>query len=270
MSSKPILSIAILNLMPTKEATATQLASLLSQNNLFKVEITLLYPKTHYQAKAIPDDLQENYLTFDDVRDQLFDGFIITGAPVEQLPFEHVDYWLELKTIFTYLKATHTHSLFICWGAQAALYEYYQIPKIHLPTKLVGIFQHRFCVAEHWLANTTKTDFHAPHSRNTTVDSCLVSQHPELIPVAQSDAAGLYLATNYNGLETYVFGHPEYATETLEKEYLRDVQTLTKPILPLYYFPGNNPLNTPINTWNEHGKNLFKNWMEFIRTKKLN
>lgn len=262
--SRKKLSIAVLNLMPTKTETARQLRQLLCQQPATEVELLLLYPESHYANSVVPIELQQNYYPFAKVKEQPIDGFIVTGAPIEKLAFEEVDYWQELSEILDYLREQQIPSLSICWGAQAALYHYYQIDKQLLPAKKVGVFEHQVKVSDHPLVRGEKPQFRAPHSRYTTVDEIAVATHPELINVADSPEAGLYLLASANGLETYVFGHAEYETETLKGEYQRDLAKDRLAPLPCYYFPADDPSQVVINTWAAHGQGLFNNWLAAI------
>lgn len=263
MSKQPALAIAILNLMPTKEATARHLTELLSVDSQRAVVTTLLYPASHYIDKAVPDDLQRNYQTFAEVSEQHFDGFIITGAPLEQLAFEDIDYWQELCRILDHLKVTNTPLLAICWGAQAALYHYYGIEKESLPAKKVGVFTHEVHLPDHPLATKLGGRFNAPHSRYTAVKANQVTQ-AGLLNLASSSDAGLYLLASQDERESYVFGHAEYDTFTLASEYQRDLETKSAAPFPKNYFPQNDPQAVPLNTWADHGEQLFRNWVELV------
>ena len=262
--SLPPLSIAILNLMPTKETTARHLTELLTQDDNQPVEVTLLYPASHYQDKPVPADLLASYRTFADVAEQPFDGYIITGAPLEQLDFEAIDYWQELCQILDYLQATATPLLAICWGAQAALYYYYQIQKVALAAKTVGVFQHQVQVPTHPLTTGLGSQFLAPHSRYTTVDEGQVHANG-LLDLASSPEAGLYLLGDATQRETYVFGHAEYDRLTLAGEYSRDCASQAVAPFPQNYFPEDNPAKEPLHSWAGHGQQLFKNWLTTLQ-----
>lgn len=267
MKQRP-LEIGILNLMPTKEATEAHLRALLQQEGENKVNLTLLYPASHYQNKPVPRELLESYTTFAEVKEKEFDGFIITGAPLEQLAFEEIDYWTELCHVLACLKTKQIPLLAICWGAQAALYYYYQIEKEELAAKTVGVFQHQVKETTHPLMKNFEPTFLAPHSRYTTVKEEQVIQ-AGLVNVASSAEAGLYLLSNQSQRETYVFGHGEYGRETLREEYLRDSQIRTDPPFPKNYFPEDNPANEPEHTWKQAGLQLFENWLALISSELL-
>lgn len=254
------LTIAILNLMPTKEATANQLTQLVTGDD-DQVEVVLLYPESHYESKPLPEILAQHYFPFSLIKEREFDGVIITGAPVEQLNFDQVDYWPELCETLSVIREKAIPLLAICWGAQAALHHYYQIDKVRLASKVVGVFEHRLHVADHPVFGQLSAEFNAPHSRYTTVDENQVLTHPDLVNVADSDEAGLYLVTNRNGRETFVFGHAEYERDTLNLEYRRDLANDLRAPFPQHYYPKDCPDQSPIKTWEAHGRSLFSQWM---------
>lgn len=263
--TKQGLTIAILNLMPTKEATANQLTDLVTAGNE-QVEVVLLYPESHYESKPLPELLARNYFPFSLVNEREFDGVIVTGAPVEQLAFDDVDYWPELCQTLSVIREKDIPVLAICWGAQAALYHYYQIEKVGLENKVVGVFDHRLQVIDHPIFSQLSAEFKAPHSRYTTVNEAQVLAHPDLVNVADSTEAGLYLVTNRNGRETFVFGHAEYERDTLNLEYQRDLANDSGAPFPKGYYPSNQVNQAPVKSWESHGQRLFGQWVNSLAT----
>ena len=256
------LNIVILNLMPTKIVTETQILRLLG-NSPLQVDIVLLHPKTHISKNTSREHLIKFYNTFDEICDRKFDGMIITGAPVEQLPFEEVDYWDELVQIMDW-SVTNVFSTFhICWGAQAALYHHYGIPKYQLPEKMFGIFPHRVTKKNQKLLRGFADIFYAPHSRHTEVRREDIQKVPELEILAESDEAGIYIVASKNGRQVFVTGHSEYDPLTLKAEYERDIAKGLKINLPKNYFPNDDPNFDPIVTWRGHANLLFNNWLNY-------
>lgn len=257
------LRLLLLNLMPTKEVTETQILRKLS-NTPLQVEVKLMRVASHEARNTPAEHLRSFYTTFAQVREEHFDGMIVTGAPVEQLPFDQVDYWDELCEIFEWAK-THVHSTFnICWGAQAALYYYYGIDKHPLGHKLTGVFEHRLTKPTSPLVRGFDTNFMAPHSRNTTVFVQDIERHPDLELVAVSDEAGAYLAKSVDSRLFFVFGHSEYDFDTLAKEYWRDRETMGDDApLPQHYFPDDDSNREPQKTWNAHSQLLYSNWLNY-------
>ena len=234
------LRIAILNLMPLKIVTETQILRCLS-NTPIQIEVDLIQTKTYHSKNTPEDHLLTFYKTFDDIRDQKYDGFIITGAPIELMPFEEVDYWPELCQIMDW-STTHVHStLHICWGAQAGLYHHYGIQKYDLPAKASGVFEHYLVKPQSPLVRGFDDRFYAVHSRNTDVRREDVEAEPQLEVVAVSDEVGLYIVKSTDSRRFFVFGHPEYDTDTLRLEYERDVKRGLNPQVPAHYFPGDDP-----------------------------
>ncbi len=256
------LEIAIVNLMPTKIATETQLLRLLG-NTPLQVNVTLLRAEGHESKNTAPQHLERFYKTFSQVRDSSFDGMIITGAPVEQLAFEEVDYWDELVGIMDYA-TTHVHATFhICWGAQAGLYHHYGIPKYELPEKLSGVFEHEVVKPSSPLVRGFNDRFQAPHSRYTEVHADDIEAHPSLELIATSDEAGVYLAKSTDSRHFFVFGHPEYDVETLRLEYERDRGRGLPVSVPAHYFPNDDPAQEPHATWRAHAQLLYTNWLNY-------
>ncbi len=255
------LRIAILNLMPTKIATETQLLRLLG-NTPIQVDITLLHPRSHQPKNTPEEHLLRFYNTFEDIRDEKFDGLIITGAPVEHMPFEEVDYWEELTRIMDWSLHNVYSTLHICWGAQAGLYHHYGILKHALDKKLFGVFSHRVNHKNMKLFRGFDDLFYAPHSRYTEV-------HKEDIEAAglevlsESEKAGLYIAASKDERQIFVTGHSEYDPLTLKNEYERDVRAGLPISIPYCYYPGDDPLREPIVTWRSHANLLFSNWLNY-------
>ena len=257
------LKIMLLNLMPTKIDTETQLSRLLG-NTPLQVELTLVRTKSHESRNTPEEHMLAFYQEFDDVRQHNFDGLIITGAPVEHLPFEEVDYWQELCTIMEWSK-THVHSTFhICWGAQAGLYYHFGIGKQPLPEKMFGVFPHKRDYEKSILLRGFDEVFMVPHSRHTTIDRAEIEAEPQLRILASSEEAGVYAIATRNGRQIFITGHSEYDALTLEREYKRDVAA-GKPIkVPKNYYPGDDPSKAPIVSWRSHANLLYCNWLNYF------
>lgn len=257
------LRILILNLMPTKITTETQLARLLG-NTPLQVEIDLLTMRGRVPKHTPIEHMLAFYKTFDSVQDDYFDGMIITGAPVEQLPFEEVAYWPELCEIMEWSKS-HVHSTFhICWGAQAGLYYHYGVPKIHLPQKLFGVFRHRVTHKGSILFRGSDDVFMVPHSRHTTIMKRDVKKVPALKILAESDEAGLYVISTNEGRQIFVLGHSEYDPETLALEYCRDKKVGLPIQVPKNYFPDDDDSKQPVCTWRSSANLLYSNWLNYF------
>jgi len=256
------LHILVLNLMPTKETTETQLLRMLG-NSPLQVEVTFLRTATYQARHTDPEYLEVFYSTFDEVADRHFDGLIVTGAPVENLNFTEVDYWPELVEIFDWAQRSVFSSLFICWGAQAALYYYYGIDKRPLARKCFGVFEHVVTDAKNKLTRGFDDVFWAPHSRHTTVAADDIRACPELDLLASSEEAGAFLAASLDGRQVFVTGHAEYEAETLKQEYERDVAAGLQIEAPKHYFPGDDPSATPVVRWRAHADLLFSNWLNY-------
>ena len=256
------LRVVLLNLMPTKIATETQIMRKLS-NTPLQVEITLLHMSSHDSKNTSSEHLESFYRTFDEIRNDHFDGMIITGAPVEQLQFEDVDYWPELCDIMRWTRS-HVHStLHICWGAQAGIYFHYGIPKHDLPAKMSGVFMHRQVKLTSPIVRGFDDLFAAPHSRYTEVRAADIEANPELELIAVSDEAGVYLAKSVDSQNFFVFGHPEYDRATLAGEYERDTARGLDIAVPAHYFPGDDPTCEPHATWRAHAQLLYTNWLNY-------
>lgn len=256
------LKIGLLNLMPTKIVTETQILRSLS-NTPLQIEVEFIGTSTYTGKNTPQEHLIEFYKTFDDIRDRYFDGFIITGAPVENMPFEEVDYWDELCGIMEWTK-THVHSTFhICWGAQAALYYHYKVPKHALAEKMSGVFPHRLLTPKSRLFHGFDGEFFAPHSRHTETRAEDIEKIPELKLMAISDEAGVYAIGNLDGSQFFITGHSEYDAETLDTEYRRDLAKGMEPKLPKHYYPNDDPSNPPVLTWRAHSTLLYTNWLNY-------
>ncbi|MBE5803164.1 MAG: homoserine O-succinyltransferase [Clostridiales bacterium] len=257
------LRILLLNLMPTKIATETQLARLLG-NTPLQVELVLLKVESHVSKNTTEEHMINFYQTFDSVKDQTFDGMVITGAPVERMPFEEVDYWQELCEIFEWSK-THVFSTFhICWGAQAGLYYHYGIEKKPLPKKLSGVYRHRVTHKGSILFRGFDDTFMVPHSRYTTVDREDILAIPGLKILSESEEAGVYAVSNKGGSQVFITGHSEYDADTLLGEYLRDKKAGIAPDIPVNYFPNDDDTAEPVCTWRSSANLLYCNWLNYF------
>lgn len=257
------LKIAILNLMPTKIETETQLLRLLG-NSPLQVEIELLQTATYRSKNTSPEHLLTFYKTFDDVKDQRFDGLIITGAPVENMEFEEVDYWQELCTIMEWSKKNVYSTFHICWGAQAGLYYHYGIPKYRLPQKLSGIFPHVTLLPLHPLMRGFDDVYWVPHSRYTDVRMEDIKAVESLDILSVSEVSGVYIVGDRDCRRFFVTGHSEYDRNTLAGEFQRDRNKGLDIRIPDNYFPGNDPDSIPPMTWRAHASLLFSNWLNYI------
>ncbi len=256
------LQILLLNLMPTKVDTETQLARVLG-NTPLQIELELIAPAGHISRNTSQEHMLSFYKTFDEVKNRTFDGLVITGAPVEHLPFEEVDYWPELCGIMEWSK-THVHStLHICWGAQAGLYYHFGIPKRQLEQKLFGVFRHTLEDPNFILFRGFDDTFWVPHSRNTTVDRADIEAVPELKILSSSPEAGVYAVKTAQGRQVFLMGHAEYDRDTLKKEYLRDVAAGVDIRLPRHYFPEDDPAREPLVRWRSCAHLLYGNWLNY-------
>lgn len=256
------LRVLILNLMPTKIATETQIMRKLS-NTPLQIEVELLRTITHDATHVSEDHLETFYRTFEEVEHEHFDGLIITGAPVEQLDFEEVDYWQELQRIMDWSVENVHSTLHICWGAQAGLYHHYGIGKYELPKKLSGVYEHYLVKRSSPLVRGFDDRFFAVHSRYTGVRRDDVEASPDLEVVAVSDEAGLYIVKSVDSRQFFVFGHPEYDADTLRLEYERDLARGIDPEIPANYFPEDDPTREPLNTWCSQAQLLYTNWLNY-------
>ena len=257
------LEIVLLNLMPTKVVTETQLSRLLG-NTPLQVNLSLMHTTSHQSKNTPQDHLLSFYKDFGDLKHRKFDGMVITGAPVEQLPFEEVDYWQELCQIMQWSKTNVHSTLHICWGAQAGLYYHYGIPKHDLDKKLFGVFPHQADYKRAILLRGFDDTFYAPHSRHTTVLREDIEKCPELRILASSREAGVYAVMTKHGKQIFVMGHGEYDPDTLDREYRRD-KALGLPIaVPANYYPNDDDTREPLVTWRGHANLLFSNWLNYF------
>lgn len=254
--------IAILNLMPMKVSTETQLLRLLG-NSPLQIEITLLHMASHVSRNTSAEHLESFYSTFDDVAHMHFDGLIITGAPIEKLDFEDVGYWPEMTKILDWSRSAVQSTLHVCWGAQAALYHHYGVRKHEVPQKISGVFSHRITGARSPILSGFDDEFLAPHSRHTDVHAADIEATGEVDVLAVSEEAGVYLAATADGRQVFVTGHPEYDADTLASEYRRDSEQGLPVPAPAHYFPDDDPSAIPLNRWRGHGHLLYSNWLNY-------
>lgn len=256
------LRIAIVNIMPQKELTELQLLRLLS-NSPLQVEVTFLRLVTHHYKNVTNDYLERYYKTFSEIRSKKFDGLIITGAPVENLEYEQVDYWDELSEIMEWSKHNVTSTMHLCWAAQAGLYYHYGIQKYSLKEKLSGIYRHYLTAAHSMLTRGFDDMFDAPHSRYTGIHAEDIYVTDGIDILAESDEAGPYIVSSKDGRHVFVNGHPEYDAGTLASEYWRDVNKGIHPNIPKNYFPDDDPQRPPIISWKAHSNLLVSNWLNY-------
>lgn len=258
---RPI-KIGLLNLMPLKEDTELQILRMLS-NTPLQVDITFVMVSGHQSKNTRASHLHQFYKKFPEIRSEGFDGFIITGAPVEQMPFEEVDYWNELKEIMEWTKTHVTSTLHLCWGAQAGLYYHYGINKEPLDEKMFGIFEHRVLNRKIPLVRGFDDVFMAPHSRHTEVPIEKIMEDERLTLLATSEEAGVFLVMNDEGRQIFVMGHPEYDRVTLDQEYKRDLSKGLNIALPKHYYTNDDPNTKPLLTWRSAANNLYTNWLNY-------
>ena len=256
------LRIAILNLMPKKIETETQILRLLS-NTPRQVDIELVQTATHKSKNTSQEHLIKFYKVFDDIKDDRFDGLIITGAPIEHMPYEDVDYWNELCEIMEWSKTNVFSTFHICWGAQAGLYYHYGVPKYDLPKKMFGIFPHRSEVDNHPLLRGFDETFYVPHSRHTEIRRDDVEKVPELRVLTSSNESGVHIIADKTNRQFFVTGHSEYDRFTLKNEYFRDVEKGLKIDVPKHYFPYDDPSQPPHFIWRCHANLMFSNWLNY-------
>lgn len=256
------LNIVILNIMPNKECTETHLIRLLG-NTPLQVNITLLRPASHVSKTTDKHHLEQFYTTFKNIKHQKFDGMIITGAPIEHLTFEDVNYWGEMEEIMNWSKTNVTSTLHICWGAQAGLYHHYGIKKYPLETKLFGVFSHRNLVDNVKLLQGFDDCYNIPHSRYTEVRYEDIVKVPQLTILSMSDEAGVSIVATDDGKQIFISGHFEYENTTLQDEYERDLEKGLNIEVPKHYFPNDDPTNKPHYTWRSHAFLLFSNWLNY-------
>ena len=258
------LRILILNLMPIKITTETDLIRLLS-NSPLQIEIEFLGLSTHTPKNTPIEHLMSFYTKFSKIKNAYYDGMIITGAPVEMLPFHEVKYWKEFTQILDWARTHVTSTFYICWGAQAALHHFYGIDKYPLEKKLFGVFRHKINDTSFPLFRGFDDEFYAPHSRHTTVWADEINRHPELTILSESEEAGVYIVTSRGGREFYVTGHSEYSPSTLHKEYIRDKERGMESVaLPENYYRNNDPEQPPLVQWRSHANLLYINWLNYF------
>lgn len=257
------LRIAILNLMPTKETTETQLLRLIG-NTPLQVEAVFIHPKTHVSKNTSAEHLATFYKTFDEIEDQKYDGMIITGAPVEHLPFEDVTYWEELKQIMDWSVSNVTSTFHICWGAQAGLYHHFGVKKYGLDEKMFGVFPHHVSKPNNKLLRGFDEQFFVPQSRHTEVKREDIEKVPDLEILSESDDAGVYIVATKDGKQIFVTGHSEYDSNSLKWEYDRDKAKGLRINVPRNYYPQDDPSKSPRSTWRAHANLLYSNWLNYF------
>ena len=257
-----ILEVAILNLMPLKEDTELQLLRKLSTSGR-SIKITFVNVTSYKSKTTAPEHMERFYSTFEEIKNKYFDGLIITGAPVEQMAFEEVDYWDELTKIMNWSEEHAKSTLHICWGAQAGLYYHYGIDKHLIPNKMFGIFEHKIDDKNSKILFGFNDGFKAPHSRHTTVYKEDIEKVPGLEIVSESDKAGVFIVENKAKNQLFVTGHLEYAVDTLDKEYKRDLSKGLKIEMPENYYLDNNPEEGPVFSWKENGDKIYSNWVNY-------
>lgn len=253
------LEIIVLNLMPIKQDTELQLLRGLS-NTPLQIDVTFLQMSSHVSKNTSASHIKKFYQTFEEIKNNNYDGMIITGAPVEKLEFEEVNYWDELITVMEWSKKHVTSTIHICWGAQAGLYYHYGIKKELLPKKLSGVYKHRVMNRKEPLVRGFDDVFMAPHSRYTQASRQQILDNPRLKVLADSDEAGIYIVLGDGGKEIFVMGHPEYDRLTLDQEYKRDIDKGIEPDLPVNYYPDDDCNRKPLLSWRSHANNLYTNW----------
>jgi len=256
------LQVCILNIMPVKQETELQLLRALS-NTPLQVDVTFLNLTSHVSLNTSANHLNKFYCTFDEIKSKKFDGLIITGAPVEDITFEEVDYWEEICSIMDWAETHVTSTLHICWAAQAGFYHYYGIQKAHLPEKLFGIYPHRVMNRKIPLVRGFDDIFMAPHSRHTETPSQAIHDCEAITVLAESEEAGVFLAIAEDGKKIFVNGHPEYDRYTLDQEYRRDLGKGLPIHIPYNYYPENDPEKRPLLQWRSHSNNLYSNWLNY-------
>ena len=256
------LEIIVLNLMPIKQDTELQLLRGLS-NTPLQIDVTFLQMSSHVSRNTSASHIKKFYQTFEEIKNNNYDGMIITGAPVEKLEFEEVNYWDELITVMEWSKKHVTSTIHICWGAQAGLYYHYGIKKELLPKKLSGVYKHRVMNRKEPLVRGFDDVFMAPHSRYTQASRQQILDNPRLKVLADSDEAGIYIVLGDGGKEIFVMGHPEYDRLTLDQEYKRDIDKGIEPDLPVNYYPDDDCNRKPLLSWRSHANNLYTNWLNY-------
>ena len=256
------LEILILNLMPIKQDTELQLLRSMS-NTPLQLDVTFLQLESHVSKNTSASHLRKFYQTFSEIKNRNFDGMIITGAPVEHLKFEDVDYWEELTEIMEWSKKHVTSTLHICWGAQAGLYYHFGVGKVEFENKLSGIYKHKVMNRKEPLVRGFDDIFMAPHSRYTEASRQDILKNKELMVLADSEEAGIYIVMTEDGKQIFIMGHPEYDRYTLDQEYKRDLEKGIDPALPVNYYPDDDCNRKPILSWRSHANNLYTNWLNY-------
>lgn len=256
------LEIIVLNLMPIKQDTELQLLRGLS-NTPLQIDVTFLQMSSHVSKNTSASHIKKFYQTFEEIKNNNYDGMIITGAPVEKLDFEEVNYWDELTTVMEWSKKHVTSTIHICWGAQAGLYYHYGVRKELLSKKLSGVYRHRVMNRKEPLVRGFDDVFMAPHSRYTQASRQQILDNPRLKVLADSDEAGIYIVLGDGGKEIFVMGHPEYDRLTLDQEYKRDIDKGIEPELPVNYYPDDDCNRKPMLSWRSHANNLYTNWINY-------
>jgi homoserine O-succinyltransferase len=257
------LRIGILNLMPLKIMTETDLLRLIS-NTPLQIELDLIDTKSHVSHNTPREHIEEFYKNFDDIRSQNYDGFIITGAPLEMVEFEDVDYWDELCDIFKWCRTHVTSTLYICWAAFAGLYVHYGIPKHITRSKISGVFRHRVNDRHNPIFRGFDDEFFVPHSRHVQLERSDIEAHPELSILSESPESGIYMVMARGGREFFITGHSEYSPFTLDSEYKRDMARGLNPAIPVHYYIDDDPLRGPLVRWRSHANLLFSNWLNYF------
>lgn len=262
--AKPHIKIAVLNLMPLKIDTEADMLRIMSNSPLY-IHLDFIHLESHTPKNTPTEHIKKYYKPFSEIKDEQYDGFIITGAPVELLPFEEVGYWKELEGIFNWARQNVVSSLYICWGAQAALHHFYGVPKYELENKLFGIYPHKVSDTSFPLFRGFDDLFHVPHSRHTTIKKEDILKHPELKIYCETEDTGIYLIADTTHNEFYITGHSEYAPLALHNEYIRDMKKgLTNVQLPYNYYPDDDPTKKPLVQWRSHSSLLFTNWIHYF------
>lgn len=262
--AKPHLKVAILNLMPLKIDTEADMLRIMSNSPLY-IHLDFIYLESHTPKNTPIEHIHKYYKPFSAIENDKYDGFIVTGAPVELYPFEEVSYWPELEGIFNWARLNVTSSLYICWGAQAALHHFHEVPKYELEKKLFGVYPHIVSDTSFPLFRGFDDLFYVPHSRHTTILRKDIELHPELTILSETDDAGIYLIADTSRNEFFITGHSEYAPMALHKEYVRDMQKGLNTVgVPYNYYPDNDPDKAPLVLWRSHSSLLFNNWLHYF------
>ena len=262
--AKPHIKVAVLNLMPLKIDTEADMLRIMSNSPLY-IHLDFIYLESHTPKNTPIEHIHKYYKPFSEIENDQYDGFIVTGAPVELFPFEEVSYWAEIERIFNWARQNVASSLYICWGAQAALHHFHGVPKYELNKKLFGVYPHIVSDTSFPLFRGFDDVFYVPHSRHTTILREDIVKHPELTILSETDDAGIYLITDTTRNEFFITGHSEYAPMALHKEYMRDMQKgLNSVDVPYNYYPDNDPNKKPLVLWRSHSSLLFTNWLHYF------